>query len=167
MFLQSSALYNPGAILERITIANADTSKPPILSLELAILEGKLGHHRRALQILTQDLCDATSAEAYCAQGGDVVPLKTAHSIGETYKLQHWTISNLKSQGGKGAAQMRRQKTVDESVKKDLLKVLLEVYMSAGCVLCSMVGCGDVNDIGRGTGNRTLTRQLDCSMLKQ
>jgi len=30
---------------------------------------------------------------------------------------------------------MSRQKSVDEGVKKDLLKILLEVYMSDGCVL--------------------------------
>ena len=29
---------------------------------------------------------------------------------------------------------MKRTKTVDEAVKKDLVMVLLEVYMSGGCV---------------------------------
>lgn len=61
--------------------------------------------------------------------------MKTAHAIGEAYGLQHWAATlGPVAQRTKGAGGMKRQKTVDEGLKKELLKVLLEVYMSAGCV---------------------------------
>ncbi len=36
---------------------------------------------------------------------------------------------------GKGPPPLKRTKTVDEAVKKDLIMILLEVYMSGGCVV--------------------------------
>lgn len=123
-------LYDPATILSHIRSTSIDFGSPSVLSLELAILEGKLGNHRRALEILTRDLSDATAAEAYCAQGGDVVPIKTAGSIGEAYGLQMWT--NVGGKGGAGGGKAGKGKVVDEGVKKELLKVLLEVYMSVG-----------------------------------
>jgi hypothetical protein len=106
----------------------------------------KLGNHRAALSTLVHDLRDATSAEAYCTLGGEVVPGKIAQSIGEKYALQSWSsglfslptsaaISRTTSTGATAVVQMGRQKSmVDESVKKGLLKVLLEVYMNDGYV---------------------------------
>ena len=48
----------------------------------------QLGNHRSALSMLVHHVRDATSAEAYCTLGGDVVPEKIAKAIGEKYALQ-------------------------------------------------------------------------------
>ena len=99
----------------------------------------QLGNHRSALSILVHDLNDSTSAEAYCTLGGEVVPAKTAQQIGERSSLQPWAalVTPLAAPGkqGKGPPQLKRAKTVDDSVKKDLVMVLLEVYMSGGYVI--------------------------------
>ena len=92
-----------------------------------------------ALSILVHDMNDSTSAEAYCTLGGEVVPAKTAQQIGERSGLQPWAalVTPLAAPGKQpkpGAVPMKRQKTVDEDVKKDLVMILLEVYMSGGCV---------------------------------
>ncbi|KAI0641370.1 hypothetical protein C8Q79DRAFT_990403 [Trametes meyenii] len=131
LFLQGSTFYNPEAIRARLS------PHAKILKLELAILEGKLGNHRSALSILVHDLNDATSAEAYCTLGGEVVPAKTAQAIGERAGLQAWAalvtpLAALGKQIKPGATPMKRIKTVDDEVKKDLVMILLEVYMSGG-----------------------------------
>ncbi|KAI1785956.1 hypothetical protein LXA43DRAFT_1035560 [Ganoderma leucocontextum] len=130
LFLQGSTLYDPVAVKSRLD----DRAK--ILKLELAILEGKLGNHRSALSILVHDLNDSTSAEAYCTLGGEVVPAKTAQQIGERSNLQPWAalVIPLAAPGkqSRGAPPLKRTKTVDEDVKKDLIMVLLEVYMAGG-----------------------------------
>ncbi|TBU43879.1 hypothetical protein BD309DRAFT_959701 [Dichomitus squalens] len=134
LFLQGSTLYDPAAIRSRLD------AHAKILKLELAVLEGKLGNHRSALSILVHDLNDSTSAEAYCTLGGEVVPAKTAQQIGERSNLQPWAalVAPLASPGkqgqgqAKGAPQLKKTKTVDEEVKKDLVMTLLEVYMSGG-----------------------------------
>ena len=89
---------------------------------------------------------DATSAEAYCTLGGEVVPAKTAQQIGERSGLQPWaTLVTPLAAPGKpakaGPTPMKRQKTVDDEVKKDLVMILLEVYMSGGYVRC-LILCG-------------------------
>ncbi|RPD60230.1 hypothetical protein L226DRAFT_563303 [Lentinus tigrinus ALCF2SS1-7] len=131
LFLQGSTLYDPEAVRTRLS------PHAKILRLESAILEGKLGNHRAALSILVHDMNDATSAEAYCTLGGEVVPAKTAQQIGERSGLQPWAslVTPLAAPGKPvkaGAAPMKRQKTVDDEVKKDLVMILLEVYMSGG-----------------------------------
>lgn len=113
--------------------------KSYLMQANLLHLLGKLGDHRAALSILVHDLRDATSAEAYCTLGGEVVPGKTAQAIGEKCGLQLWSgalFSSLMDKKGQvvGVGAMERQKSVDEGVKKGLLKVLLEVYMNDGCV---------------------------------
>lgn len=81
------------------------------------------------------DLHDASSAEAYCTLGGEVVPGKTAQALGEKYDLTAWTSALFSLPKAKvGAVPVGRQKTVDEGLKKGLLKVLLEVYMTDGFV---------------------------------
>ena len=86
------------------------------------------------------DLNDSTSAEAYCTLGGEVVPAKTAQQIGERSDLQPWAalVTPLAAPGKQGqarsAAPLKKTKTVDEEVKKDLVMILLEVYMSGGYV---------------------------------
>ena len=60
---------------------------------------------------------------------------KTAHSIGERFQLQPWAALNAPvSLSSKGSSPLEREKTVDESLKKELTKILLEVYMSGGYV---------------------------------
>ena len=86
---------------------------------------------------------DSTSAEAYCTLGGEVVPAKTAQHLGDRAGLQPWAalVTPLaapgKPQPPQRAGSIQRQKTVDEDVKKNLVMILLEVYMSGGCVLSS------------------------------
>ncbi|OSD05085.1 hypothetical protein PYCCODRAFT_1362718 [Trametes coccinea BRFM310] len=131
LFLQGSTLYDPEAIRSRLA------AHAKLLKLELAILEGKLGNHRSALSILVHDMNDSTSAEAYCTLGGEVVPARTAQTIGERSGLQAWAalVTPLATPGKiprLGAAPMKKVKTVDEEVKKDLIMILLEVYMSGG-----------------------------------
>ncbi|KAI8974864.1 hypothetical protein BD414DRAFT_176887 [Trametes punicea] len=131
LFLQGSTLYDPEAVRSRLS------PQAKLLKLELAILEGKLGNHRSALSILVHDMNDATSAEAYCTLGGEVVPAKTAQLVGERAGLQGWAalVTPLAAPGKlvkPGAAPAKRTKTVDEEVKKDLIMILLEVYMSGG-----------------------------------
>ena len=138
LFLQGSTLYDLSAVHARLS------GHAKILKLELAILEGKLGNHRAALAALVHELNDGTSAEAYCTLGGEVVPAKTAQQIGERTGLQQWAafVTPLaapgKPQPTAGAGAMRRQRTVDEEVKKGLVMILLEVYMSGGCVSSSL-----------------------------
>ncbi|KAI0365805.1 hypothetical protein BV20DRAFT_953552 [Pilatotrama ljubarskyi] len=131
LFLQGSTLYDPDAIRSRLL------PHARLLKLELAILEGKLGNHRSALSILVHDINDATSAEAYCTLGGEVVPAKTAQVLGERSGLQAWAalVTPLAAPGKlvkPGATPMKKTKTVDDEVKKDLVMILLEVYMSGG-----------------------------------
>ncbi|KAI0331784.1 hypothetical protein GY45DRAFT_1248254 [Cubamyces sp. BRFM 1775] len=131
LFLQGSTLYDPETIRTRLS------PHAKLLKLELAILEGKLGNHRSALSILVHDMNDSMSAEAYCTLGGEVVPAKTAQVIGERAGLQPWAalVIPLAAPGKPvkpGAAAMKRTKTVDDDVKKDLVMILLEVYMSGG-----------------------------------
>lgn len=104
----------------------------------------QLGNHRSALTTLVHDLHDAPSAEAYCTLGGDLVPVKTAQSLAENdAELELWAaalfgimLARSSAKVEARAAQISRQKSVvDEGLKKELLKVLLEVYMSDGWVL--------------------------------
>jgi len=84
---------------------------------------------------------DSASAETYCTLGGDIVPPKVAQTIADDCGLQEWvtTLFGLpppKSVNGKGAVApipVTRLKTVNEDLKKELLKVLLEVYMDIQC----------------------------------
>jgi vacuolar protein sorting-associated protein 3 len=103
------------------------------------------------------DLHDSASAEIYCTLGGAVVSPKTAHALGERFQLQPWAalVAPLPS-GNKVAAAvpLEREKTVDEGVKRELTKILLEVYMSGGLVFLSLlslfcVSCADTGTVGR------------------
>ncbi|KAJ7774542.1 hypothetical protein DFH07DRAFT_952255 [Mycena maculata] len=122
LFLQGSSMYDAELIRERLVPLKH------ILSLELAIVDGKLGNHHAALSAIVNDLHDSSSAEAYCTLGGDVIPSKVAQAICADAKLGLglWAFGL----NGKG-----RQKTVDANdvglvKRKELLKILLEVYMS-------------------------------------
>ncbi|KAJ7285781.1 hypothetical protein C8J57DRAFT_1285778 [Mycena rebaudengoi] len=122
LFLQGSSLYDAEIIRERLV-----PHSKRILSLELAIVDGKLGNHRAALSTLVHDLHDASSAEAYCTLGGDVIPGKVAQSIcGDTkLGLSMWAI------GFNGRGRQKTDPGDDGAAKRtELLRILLEVYMS-------------------------------------
>ncbi|OCH89286.1 hypothetical protein OBBRIDRAFT_794404 [Obba rivulosa] len=130
LFLQGSSLYDYAIVRKRLA------SSEKILKLEMAILSGKVAEHRNALTILVHDLHDATSAEAYCTLGGEVVPAKVAQTLGERYGLQQWAALLLPpTKSRPGASAMQQQKTVDNGVKESLIRTLLEVYMSGGEVM--------------------------------
>ena len=111
---------------------------------------------------------DSSSAEVYCTLGGDVVPPRTAQSIGERHNLHAWSalcVPAAPSGSGKGpiALAMSREKTVDEALKRELIKVLLEVYMTGGSVV-SFRGCMATESASTGSTCRTVRRS--CSTRK-
>lgn len=99
------------------------------IQAHLKYCEHKLADHPAALSILVHDLRDATSAEAYCTLGGEVIPARVAQTIGEKCGLEVWAAALFPIPTKGAPMAITRQKTVDEGVKKGLLKVLLEVYM--------------------------------------
>ena len=126
------------------------------------------------------DLNDSTSAEAYCTLGGEVVPAKTAQQIGERSDLQPWAalVTPLAAPGkqgqsqsqARGASQLKKTKTVDEEVKKDLVMILLEVYMSGGYVPPDLFVTSYSFLTLMGTtvaGRRRRTAQQNCSTHRQ
>lgn len=86
---------------------------------------------------------DATTAEAYCIRGGAIsgetfVPLRVAQSLaGNDPSLDGCVKAFFSPGGGKGAAARagnavsEKQKSggVNEGLKRELLNMLLEVYM--------------------------------------
>ncbi|TDL25106.1 hypothetical protein BD410DRAFT_819897 [Rickenella mellea] len=126
LFLQGSSHYSFSAILDRIQ------PHATILRLERAILFGQLGRHADALGALVNDVKDAASAEAYCTLGGVVVPAKVALAIGERHGLQRWATLVAGTKGINASASMERQKSADGGTQRELLRVLLGVYMSGG-----------------------------------
>ncbi|KAJ8481088.1 hypothetical protein ONZ45_g15430 [Pleurotus djamor] len=119
-FLQASTFYDPLPIKELLD------PHIKLLPLELAILEGKLGNHRSALHILAHNMRDDLSAEAYCALGGQVVPPKLLRSVAEKAGILQWNVVQPLP-----ASQISRQNTsIGSEIKGNLLKLLLEVYMS-------------------------------------
>ncbi|KAF9261696.1 hypothetical protein L218DRAFT_930596 [Marasmius fiardii PR-910] len=114
LFLQASVLYNPEVMRARLV------PHAKILQFEIAILDGKLKNHDSALTSLALDLRDTVTAEAYCTLGGDLIPNKIALSILDGVPgFQSWKSSPMFS----------TSKSVDDDTKKELLKVLLQVYM--------------------------------------
>lgn len=97
----------------------------------------QLREHRSALTSLVHDLHDPTSAEIYCTLCGEIVPPKTAQSLGDRFELQAWAalIAPPITPGKPGipkALSISRIATVDGELKKSLIRILLEVYMSGG-----------------------------------
>lgn len=71
-----------------------------------------------------------------------MIPSKVAWSIGERCGLQRWAslVSGVapglgmgSTAGSKMSTASIRTKVTDENTKRELLKVLLRVYMSGGC----------------------------------
>lgn len=79
------------------------------------------------------DQHDYASAETYCTLGGAVVAPRTAHALGERFGLQPWAALVAPPPGkGPQAPALDRERTVDEGLKRELTRILLEVYMSGG-----------------------------------
>ncbi|KAI8988123.1 hypothetical protein BDF20DRAFT_970210 [Mycotypha africana] len=66
--LQTSGVYSPAVLFERM-------KQPGLLSIEEAIVRGRLGDHKEALTILVRDLQDFAGAEIYCLTNGQSVGL--------------------------------------------------------------------------------------------
>ncbi|KAI0064243.1 hypothetical protein BV25DRAFT_1823215 [Artomyces pyxidatus] len=117
LFLQGSTLYDPQLVREKLS------PQERILSVELAIVQGKLGHHEVALSLLANTVRDHISAEAYCATRGSVLPPRAALSLAEKCGLSAWAgiAPSVKSTAAPSAA--------DEDETRRLLRLLLEVYM--------------------------------------
>ncbi|KAG7094946.1 hypothetical protein E1B28_005747 [Marasmius oreades] len=114
LFLQASDLYDLVAIRGRLL------PHAKVLQFEMAILDGKLQNHDSALSNLALDLRDTITAEAYCTLGGDPIPNKVALSLIDSVPgTQSWKSSPMFS----------TSKDVDDHTKKELLKILLQVYM--------------------------------------
>ena len=62
------------------------------------------------------------------------MPSKVAQSIGNNNGLQDWAETlfsiSINGKNATGPAPVTRIKSVNEELKKELLKILLEVYMS-------------------------------------
>ncbi|KAG6916344.1 hypothetical protein DXG01_007235 [Tephrocybe rancida] len=125
LFLAGSNHYDAAAIRPLL-------EHQKILRLELAIVDGKLGHHREALSTLVHDLHDATSAELYCTLGGDLVSSRTAQTLAENNEGLETLVASLYGVKARSLALARQKSGVDEGKKTELLKILLEVYMSDG-----------------------------------
>ncbi|KAL0959788.1 hypothetical protein HGRIS_011474 [Hohenbuehelia grisea] len=130
LFLQASPTYDVGRIRGRLL------EHQKVLQFELAILEGKLGNHKVALSILASELRDNVSAKDYCVFGGRVIPPKLALSIAEKAGIpQQWAApplspSEAKSKAVAASLAQAKSESVGDGLKRDLVKILLEVYMS-------------------------------------
>lgn len=94
----------------------------------------QLGRHEEALRLLVHNLRDTTCADAYCGLGGYAISPKVAQFVGERFDLQPWAdiiITALSRRLGPGRGGNRSREFVEET-KRQLLKILLEVYMSDG-----------------------------------
>lgn len=96
----------------------------PLIFDLLGLIPLQLQNHTPALHLLAQTLRDPISAEAYCTQGGEVLPAHVLSSIASSLNLSDW------AELGGGA--MKRRMTVSEGTRKDLLMTLLRIYMGQG-----------------------------------
>lgn len=112
MFLQTSTFYDLN-----ITLARLEESPP--LTLERAIVLGRLGRHEGAMRVLAAELADPMSAQTYCTQGGEIVPSKVAHVIASKVpSLAAWTDLYTGD-----------RPPVDASTQHKLVVELLRAYM--------------------------------------
>ncbi|KAG9081243.1 hypothetical protein FS749_007806, partial [Ceratobasidium sp. UAMH 11750] len=120
LFLQGSSWYNSRAVRKQLE----ECEFREVLAYERAIVDGKAGHHRKALTNLVHEVHDSVSAEVYCALGGAVVPVKVALAVGDRRGLQ--VHARLVGTSGRSAM------PVTEEKKRELLKTLMEVYTAGG-----------------------------------
>ena len=115
LFLQGSPFYD-------LQYASQRLSAIVPLRTELAIVLGRLGENKRALKLLAMDIGDSVSAQAYCTQGGEIVPPRVAHLVAEHVpELVQWATL--------GDVGRKRRGTVDSKIQETLVMDLLEVYM--------------------------------------
>ena len=122
LFLQGSPFYS-------LQTALAVLEKPDmgLLKSELAVVLGRLGNTRQALQLLARDLGDGVSAQTYCTQGGEIIPPKVARRVAQR-------VSELEPWASLGEVGRKKRGTVDPSTQEKLVMELLGVYMRDGCV---------------------------------
>lgn len=114
LFLQTNTFYDLN-----ITLARLENSPP--LTLERAIVLGRLGRHESAMRVLASELADPMSAQTYCTQGGEIVPPKVAHVIAtKVPSLAAW--ADLYTED---------RPPVDASTQHKLVVELLRAYMYA------------------------------------
>ncbi|KAL7421749.1 hypothetical protein Q5752_003520 [Cryptotrichosporon argae] len=118
LFLQGSPFVDLGKVLQQLEGVDE-------LAMERAIVLGRLGRHRPALAVLARDLADATSAQTYCTQNGELIPPKVARQVAaHVPELSAWAA--LGDVGRLG----RRPVAPDE--QKELVMELLRAYMGEG-----------------------------------
>jgi hypothetical protein len=84
----------------------------------------QLANDRAALDLLANSLHDTVSAEAYCTSSRHVLAPHAAAALAERHGLAAWA-------GAPPAADSPR---ADNAEARDLLQMLLEVYIAGGCV---------------------------------
>ncbi|EPQ28741.1 uncharacterized protein PFL1_03544 [Pseudozyma flocculosa PF-1] len=129
MFLQGSAVLDLDRALEAVSHLNT-------LAYERAIVLGKLGRDREALELLAIELRDANSAEAYCSQDGAVLSPMLAGSVAEeSPELQPYAalVSRAHQQRSRAAVKNAHKDVAQARLRKEeLLKTLLTIYMENG-----------------------------------
>lgn len=123
-FLHGSPFYD-------ITQAEQRLEGMERLVYEKAIVYGKLGKHRPALQLLALTLSDPLSAQTYATASGEILPprlARSASSISGIGALEAW--ATLGEVG-------KRKKVKDDGGKLEeaLVQDLLDVYMQDGTPL--------------------------------
>ncbi|KAJ3777136.1 hypothetical protein FB446DRAFT_718785 [Lentinula raphanica] len=132
LFLQASGLYDVNAVKQRILSASEGDDKKgkykPLLALELAVLESKLGNHRSVLECLVRDVGDNVSAEAYCTATADNGPVKGGgRQVIPTHVCRMIADTTEGLAGWKDIIVATQEADIDS---KALVQMLLEVYMS-------------------------------------
>jgi len=118
LFLQGSPFYDLNA-------AASSLESLAQLTTELAVVLGRQGKNKRALKLLARDIGDFVSAQAYCTQGGEIVPPRVAHLVASHVpELVGWATL--------GDVGRKRRGTVDAKVQEGLVLDLLGVYMQDG-----------------------------------
>ena len=117
------------------------------------------------------DLHDEPSAEAYCTLGGQIVSPVLAKTIGESCDLREWASFFVPQTTGRGRGKSLSATVtgmsvappkVDEKLKKELITILLKVYMSGGCVSPFVIGSGSEFLFLTGTVNYLSTKYPGC-----
>ncbi|KAI0337403.1 hypothetical protein BDW22DRAFT_1409963 [Trametopsis cervina] len=116
LFLQATRWADFAAVEARLEGLKEELGRT--LAMERAVVLGKLGRHHEALTVLIHTLHDSASAEVYCTLGGEVISPKTAAALSERFGVPTLPLSIVNG--------------AEESVKRTLTKVSLEVYMSGG-----------------------------------
>ncbi|KAL1739413.1 hypothetical protein HDZ31DRAFT_49439, partial [Schizophyllum fasciatum] len=141
-FLQRSELYDARAVRARLEAG----PHAALFAVELAVLDGKLANHREALTRLVRDAHDEVSAETYCALGGEVVPPKVMQAAAGDALGAVWAAwagrsattakpPNSTAQPSNTSAKLPSTiagQAADEGLRKELLRILLEVYVAEG-----------------------------------